>query len=147
MLAVVIGLAGLAAGVAGLSLAVATRARVDRIAAECAAALRRQAQVASGTVDEKALRDVAIVHYDALREMSGHRSFSLAMIDATGDGVIISSIIGRTETRTYAKAVRGGHAVESLSPEETQALRAARLGKGPVVTMADPLPDFGPSHA
>jgi hypothetical protein len=105
--------------------------------------LRRQLQVASGSVDERALRDLAIVHYDALKEMSGHRSFSLALINAVGDGVVVSSINGRTETRTYAKAVQAGHSVETLSPEESHALRAARLGKGPVVSLDDPLADFG----
>ena len=97
----------------------------------------------TGAVDNQSFRDLAIVHYDALREMSGRRSFSLALINAAGDGVVLSSINGRTETRTYAKVVRNGRGVEVLSPEEDQALRAARLGKGPIVDMDDPLPDFG----
>ncbi|MEV0661835.1 DUF4446 family protein [Actinomadura luteofluorescens] len=140
---VAVAVAGLVAGVAGLSIAVVAHNRVNQVVDECGEMLRRQLQVASGEVDERALRDLAIVHYDALKEMSGHRSFSLALINAVGDGVVVSSINGRTETRTYAKAVQSGHAVESLSPEENQALRAARLGKGPVVSMDDPLPDFG----
>ncbi|WP_019633604.1 DUF4446 family protein [Actinomadura atramentaria] len=140
---VAVAVAGLVAGVAGLSVAVAAHRRASHVVDECATVLRRQLQFATGTgVDDKALRDLAIVHYDALKEMSGHRSFSLALINAGGDGVVISSIIGRTETRTYAKPVRGGHPVDGLSPEENQALRAARLGKGPIVTMDDPLPDF-----
>ena len=78
--------------------------------------LRRQLQVASGSVDERALRDLAIVHYDALKEMSGSRSFSLALINSVGDGVVLSSINGRTETRTYAKAVQSGHARRGALP-------------------------------
>ncbi|MFI0410389.1 DUF4446 family protein [Actinomadura sp. 3N508] len=140
---VAVAVAGLVAGVAGLSIAVVAHNRVNQVVDECQEMLRRQLQVASGSVDERALRDLAIVHYDALKEMSGHRSFSLALLDAVGDGIVISSINGRTETRTYAKAIQGGHPVEMLSPEENQALRAARLGKGPIVTMDDPLPDFG----
>lgn len=139
---VAVAVAGLVAGVAGLSIAVVAHNRVNQVVEECAEVLRRQLQVASGAVDDRALRDLAIVHYDALKEMSGHRSFSLALINAVGDGIVISSINGRTETRTYAKVIREGHPVEMLSPEENQALRAARLGKGPVVTMDDPLPDF-----
>ncbi|MFC5186617.1 DUF4446 family protein [Actinomadura harenae] len=139
-----VAIAGLVAGVAGLSVAVMAHNRVNQVVEECAEVLRRRLQAAGpGSVDGQALRDLAIVHYDALKEMSGHRSFSLALINATGDGVVISSIIGRTETRTYAKPIRDGHPSEPLSPEENQALRAARLGKGPVVTMDDPLPDFG----
>ncbi|MFC6884804.1 MULTISPECIES: DUF4446 family protein [Actinomadura] len=143
---VAVAVAGLVAGVAGLSIAVVAHNRANQVVEECADALRRQLQVASGTVDDRAIRDLAIVHYDALKEMSGHRSFSLALLNATGDGVVVSSINGRTETRTYAKVVQQGHAVEMLSPEENQALRAARLGKGPVVTMDDPLADFGGDH-
>ncbi|GAA1527973.1 hypothetical protein GCM10009678_07140 [Actinomadura kijaniata] len=140
---IAVAVAGLVAGVAGLSIAVVAHNRVNQIVEECAEMLRRQLQAAGGPVDNQALRDLAIVHYDALKEMSGHRSFSLALLNSAGDGVIVSSINGRTETRTYAKAVQDGHAREMLSPEESQALRAARLGKGPVVSMDDPLPDFG----
>lgn len=140
---VAVAVAGVVAGIAGLSIAVVAHNRVNQVVEECAEVLRRQLQVASGVVDNQAMRDLAIVHYDALKEMSGHRSFSLALINSVGDGVVVSSINGRTETRTYAKVVREGHGVEALSPEEDQALRAARLGKGPIVSMDDPLPDFG----
>ncbi|WP_034484165.1 DUF4446 family protein [Actinomadura oligospora] len=142
-----VAIVGLVAGVAGLSVAVVAHNRANQVVEECAEVLRRRLQAAgpASGVDRQALRDLAIVHYDALKEMSGHRSFSLALINASGDGVVISSIIGRTETRTYAKPIRDGHPSEPLSPEENQALRAARLGKGPVVTMDDPLPDFGDS--
>jgi hypothetical protein len=140
---VILAIIGSVAGIAGLSVAVVAHNRVNQVVEECADVLRRQLQVASGVVDNQALRDLAIVHYDALREMSGRRSFSLAIINAVGDGVVISSINGRTETRTYAKVVKNGRGIEVLSPEEDQALRAARLGKGPVIDMADPLPDFG----
>ncbi|MBT2207194.1 MULTISPECIES: DUF4446 family protein [Actinomadura] len=140
---VAVAVAGLVAGVAGLTIAVVAHNRVNQVVAECGEMLRRQLQVADGSVDERAMRDLAIVHYDALKEMSGHRSFSLALLNAVGDGVVLSSINGRTETRTYAKVVQEGYPVEMLSPEENQALRAARLGKGPVVSMDDPLADYG----
>jgi hypothetical protein len=82
-----------------------------------------------GTVDPRALRDVAIVRYDALNEMSGQLSFSLALLNAVGDGVVVSSINGRAETRTYAKVVQAGKGTHQLSPEEDHAVRQARLGK------------------
>ena len=56
----------------------------------------------------RAYRDLAMVRYDALSEMSGQLSFSVALLNALGDGVVLSSINGRTETRTYAKIVRSG---------------------------------------
>ena len=83
-----------------------------------------------GTVDPRALRDLAVVRYDALSEMSGQLSFSIALLNALGDGVLLSTINGRTETRTYAKVVRQGSGTQPLSPEEEQAVRSARLGQG-----------------
>jgi hypothetical protein len=77
-----------------------------------------------------ALRDLAVVRYDALSEMSGQPSFSVALLNSLGDGVVMSSINGRSETRTYAKVIRGGEGTQPLSPEEEQAVRSARLGKG-----------------
>ena len=81
-------------------------------------------------MDPRALRDLAVVRYDALSEMSGQLSFSVALLNALGDGVVLSSINGRSETRTYAKVVRGGAGAQPLSPEEEHAVRAARLGQG-----------------
>jgi hypothetical protein len=140
---VTLAVAGAIAGVAGFAIALAAHNRVSQVVQECADVLRRQLQVANGTADSQALRDLAIVHYDALKEMSGQLSFSMALINAEGDGVVLTSINGRSETRTYAKIVRAGNGLQLLSHEEQQALRAARLGKGPSVSMDDPLPDFG----
>ena len=81
-------------------------------------------------LDPRALRDIAIVRYDALQEMSGQLSFSFALLNAQGDGIVLTSINGRAETRTYAKAVVAGKAAQQLSPEEEEAVRAARLGEG-----------------
>ena len=81
-------------------------------------------------MDPRALRDLAVVRYDALSEMSGQLSFSVALLNALGDGMVLSSINGRTETRTYAKIVRSGAGMQALSPEEEHAVRAARLGQG-----------------
>jgi hypothetical protein len=82
-------------------------------------------------LDPRALRDIAIVRYDALQEMSGQLSFSLALLNAQGDGIVLTSINGRAETRTYAKAVVAGKAAQQLSPEEEEAVRTARMGRGP----------------
>ena len=115
--------------VIGISVGVAAYRRASRVVRECNELI--QGAVGSrGTVDPRALRDVAIVRYDALHEMSGQLSFSLALLNAVGDGVALSSINGRAETRTYAKSVRAGKGVQELSPEEAQAVHSARLGTG-----------------
>jgi hypothetical protein len=76
----------------------------------------------------QALRHVAVVRYDAFGDMGGRLSFSAAVVDDTGDGFVLSSIHGRGESRTYAKGVVGGDADATLTPEERQALAAARTG-------------------
>jgi hypothetical protein len=72
-----------------------------------------------------ALRNVALVRYDAFTEMSGRMSFSLALLDEKGDGVTLSAITGTGETRVYAKGIADGKGEHELSPEEAQAVRAA----------------------
>jgi hypothetical protein len=73
-----------------------------------------------------AIRHVAVVRYDAFNDMGGRMSFSAALLDDAGDGVVVSSINGRTETRTYAKGVKAGASDAELSPEEVQAIGFAR---------------------
>jgi hypothetical protein len=72
-----------------------------------------------------ALRRVALVRYDAFTEMSGRMSFSLALLDDDGNGIAISAITGRTDTRVYAKPIAAGEGEHGLSPEERQAVAAA----------------------
>lgn len=73
-----------------------------------------------------ALRHVAVVRYDAFGDMGGRYSFSAALLDDAGDGLMITSIHGRTETRSYLKGVRAGSSDIDLSPEEQQAIATAR---------------------
>ncbi|HVV76066.1 MAG TPA: DUF4446 family protein [Mycobacteriales bacterium] len=75
-----------------------------------------------------ALRHVAVVRYDAFGDMGGRLSFTAALLDDSGDGLVITSINGRTESRAYAKGVKDGRSDQSLSPEETQAIALA-LGR------------------
>ena len=116
-------------GMMGIVMAISARRHAARAVAECADLV--EGSVGSrGTVDPRALRDLAIVRYDALHEMTGQLSFSVALLNSGGDGVVLSSINGRSETRTYAKVVLGGAGTQPLSPEEEQAVRSARLGIG-----------------
>jgi len=79
-----------------------------------------------------ALRHVAVVRYDAFGDMGGRLSFSAALLDDAGDGLVLTSINGRTETRSYAKGVKAGESDHSLSPEEQQAISyATRNAKQP----------------
>ncbi len=75
-----------------------------------------------------ALRHVSVVRYDAFGDMGGRFSFSAALLDDAGDGLVITSIHGRSETRSYLKGLTSGNADIQLSPEEEQAVRLARGG-------------------
>src|SRR5688500_10205052 len=72
------------------------------------------------------IRHVAVVRYDAFPDMGGRLSFSAALLDDAGDGLVLTSINGRSETRTYAKGIKGGRSEHALSPEEEQAISHAR---------------------
>ena len=82
------------------------------------AALRKEAA--------DALRHLAVVRYDAFGDMGGHLSWSLALLDDGGHGVVLTSIHGRSEARTYAKNVTGWTSEQQLSPEEEEAITHAR---------------------
>jgi uncharacterized membrane protein YccC len=77
-----------------------------------------------------ALRHVAVVRYDAFGDMGGRLSFTAALLDDAGDGLVLTSIHGRSEARTYAKGIKSGSSEQSLSPEEQQAIELALRGPG-----------------
>src|SRR5699024_11738522 len=117
-------------GLGALALAGFTLFRARALEGEARTLMKRTVTVQNSGVDPQAVRDVAVLHYDALEEMSGARSFSLALLNSQGAGVIVTSINGRTESRTYAKEVIRGDADSLLSNDEYRGLRASRLGNG-----------------
>jgi Protein of unknown function (DUF4446) len=79
----------------------------------------------------------ALVRYDAYGELSGHQSASLALLDATGNGVVLSSITHRETARLYCKQVIDGRGEHLLSPEEEEAIRLALAGERSTVVFED----------
>lgn len=71
-----------------------------------------------------------VVRYDAFEEMGGRLSFSAALLDDHGDGLAITSINGRTESRTYSKPIRNLSSEHNLSEEEREAISKAMAGAG-----------------
>lgn len=86
----------------------------------------RQEVAALRAENRTAMRHLAVVRYDALQDMGGRLSWSLALLDDAGDGMLLTSIHGRAEVRTYAKTVAGWRSLQELSPEEERALSEAR---------------------
>jgi hypothetical protein len=75
-----------------------------------------------------ALQRIGLVRYDAFEDVGGRLSFSCAMLNDEGDGVVVTSINGRQDTRVYAKPVYRGESVHNLSDEEAAAIREAMVG-------------------
>ncbi len=69
-----------------------------------------------------ALRHLAVVRYDAFGDMGGHLSWSLALLDEGGHGVVLTSIAGRSEARSYAKAVSDWSCEQQQDQHEEQGL-------------------------
>lgn len=71
------------------------------------------------------VRRVSLLRYDAFEDVGGRLSFSCAMLDEHGTGVVLTSINGRQETRVYAKPIAAGTSTYNLSTEESDAIRQA----------------------
>ena len=103
--------------------AVSLQGRVDglhRALDEVTAALGRLERRVDSTVSR-----LAVVRYDAYEQTGGHQSASVALLDASRSGVVLSAIQGRDYARIYVKELDGGRAAISLSPEEQEAVERA----------------------
>ncbi|HEX9312968.1 MAG TPA: DUF4446 family protein [Actinomycetota bacterium] len=72
-----------------------------------------------------AVQRVALIRYDAFEDVGGRLSFTCALLDELGNGVVVTSINGRQDTRVYAKPVSRGTSDHNLSEEEVEAIREA----------------------
>lgn len=86
------------------------------------------AQEGQSATGRFALQKVGLVRYDAFDDMGGRLSFSAALLDDHGDGIVITTINGRTEARTYAKPILKLASEHNLSDEEREAITRAVSG-------------------
>jgi hypothetical protein len=103
--------------------AVSLQGRVDglhRALDEVTAALGRLERRVDSTVSR-----LAVVRYDAYENTGGHQSASVALLDASRSGVVLTAIQGRDYARIYIKELDDGRAAVSLSPEEQEAMERA----------------------
>ena len=103
--------------------AVSLQARIDdlhRVVDEVSAALAQVDRRVDDTVSK-----TAIVRYDAYENSGGHQSASVAMLDSSRTGVVLSAIQGRDYARIYVKELDRGRASVALSPEELEAVERA----------------------
>ncbi len=119
--------ADLGADLAALAAQVeAATGQVDGLAAQTHALEQAQAQLA-GTppTDPTALRHVALVRYDAFADVGGRLSYSVALLDDTGSGLVLTTLAGKSDVRTYVRTLSAGRADGTLTAEEQQAIEAA----------------------
>jgi hypothetical protein len=128
VLSLVTGIAGLVVGALALSRGSGRSSRSRRRAEDLptdVAGLRGEVHALRSEVSD-ALRHLAVVRYDAFGDMGGHLSWSMALLDDSGNGVVLTSIHGRSDARTYAKNVSDWSCDQQLSPEEEEAIKFAR---------------------
>ncbi|MFN2543031.1 MAG: DUF4446 family protein [Actinomycetota bacterium] len=97
--------------------------RLEAAIRQVAADQQRVAHLLRGAVQR-----VGLVRYDAFEDVGGRLSFSCALLNDEGDGVVITSINGRQDTRVYAKPVHHAESMHNLSEEEAAAIREAMVG-------------------
>jgi hypothetical protein len=120
-------LAGLTRGGHGESLEAMLGSRldkVDEVSRELDELAARMA-VLEGA-QRRAFQRVGLVRYNPFEETGGNQSFALALLDAAGDGWVLSSLHARSGTRVYAKAIKAGRGDAALSDEETAAIQQAQ---------------------
>ncbi len=125
-------LAGITRGAEGRSLDGILDAHIDKVfavARELDELSARSAVLESDA--RRAIQRVGLVRYNPFEDTGGNQSFALALIDAAGDGFVVSSLHARTGTRVYAKALASGRSDAALSAEEAEAVRLALAGGPP----------------
>lgn len=106
-----------------LDFAVSLQGRIDdlhRAVDEVAAGLSRVDRRVDGSVT-----NTAVVRYDAYEGTGGQQSASLALLDATRTGTVVTAIQGRDYARIYVKDLDRGRSSVALSPEEQEAVERA----------------------
>jgi hypothetical protein len=106
-----------------LEFAVSLQGRVDdlhRAVDEVAAGLSRVDRRVDGAVT-----NTAVVRYDAYEGTGGQQSASVALLDATRTGTVVTAIQGRDYARIYVKDLDRGRSSVALSPEEQEAVDRA----------------------
>ncbi|MGN6251444.1 MAG: DUF4446 family protein [Marmoricola sp.] len=125
VLALLLALAALGIAVVAARRTARTRPAADADLPDDVLGLRQE--VAGLRLDiGRTLRHLAVVRYDAFGDMGGQLSWSVALLDDGGDGLVLTSIHGRSDARTYAKSISGWACEQPLSPEEEDVLEHAR---------------------
>ncbi len=120
----VVALAALVAAVAALRRTTRRGGDVDALPEDVVGL--RQEVAALRAEARGALRHVGLVRYDAFADAGGRLSWSIALLDDGGNGVVLTAIHGRSEARSYAKSIAAWRCEQPMSPEEEDAVASAK---------------------
>jgi hypothetical protein len=76
-------------------------------------------------LSQRTIQKVAVIRYNPFADTGGDQSFAIALLDSLGNGVVVSSLHSRTDTRVFAKPVQSGRSKFQLSDEEQDAIKKA----------------------
>ena len=124
VLSLVLALAALAVAAVGLLRSPAPGGDIDALPEDVLGL--RQEVAALRAEAAGAIRHLGIVRYDAFGDVGGRLSWSLALLDDGGNGVVMTAIHGRSEARSYAKSIAGWSCDQPMSPEEQEAVGSAK---------------------
>ncbi len=72
------------------------------------------------------IQKVGFVRFNPFSDTGGNQSFCLALLDLNDDGIVISSLHSREQTRIYAKRIKNGKTDgPELSKEEKETIQTA----------------------
>jgi hypothetical protein len=74
----------------------------------------------------RTIQRVGLVRFNPFSDTGGDQSFSIALLDGEGDGLVVSSLFSRSDTRVFAKPVQRGQSKYHLTEEEQQAISLAQ---------------------
>jgi hypothetical protein len=91
----------------------------------------RELEAMHGAIEgrtRRSLQHIGLVRFNPFDDTGSDQSFAIALLDDHRDGIVLSSLHGRANTRLFAKPVSAGASSHNLSDEETQAIRIATEG-------------------
>jgi Protein of unknown function (DUF4446) len=97
--------------------------RLDSVSERVEALNRLQHELQA--LAQQSIQKVGVVRFNPFADTGGDQSFAIALLDANGNGLVLSSLHGRADTRIFAKQVQGGRSKHALSDEEQDAIRRA----------------------
>lgn len=97
--------------------------RADALSTRVDALVRLQQELE--TALQRSIQRIGVVRFNPFPDTGGDQSFAIALLDRIGNGIVISSLHSRADTRIFAKQIANGRSRYPLSDEEQDAIKAA----------------------